>query len=222
MLAGWRWGAIGANAGVAQNAIVNADYGRPLVENADRAAAFGAAGGALFEPAMRGMGAADDAIAAAMSKGGKPPTPSPGGQSAQVAGEVVAAQVQAEAPTVTATFSIGGQTFRDVNPLARTVRTEGPTIPGLRAPNANQLTMHAEIGVMMQAKQAGVTGGHGTLTIQGKPAWCYCAGDVKTFARYLDLESLTVMNENKMTSFSLAQLSKVKEGGRSLQKPDPQ
>jgi RHS repeat-associated protein len=87
---------IGANVGVAQNALINADYGRPLEENADRAAAFGAAGGALFEPAMLGMGAVDDAIAAAMSKGGKPPPTFPGGPSAQMAGEIAAAETNAQ------------------------------------------------------------------------------------------------------------------------------
>ena len=89
-----------------------------------------------------------------------------------------------------------GQTFVDVNATARQVRRSGPTIPGARAANTRQDTMHAEFGAMFQAYEAGLRGDHGVLVIQGMMACPYCKGDVKTLARSLQLDSLTVHDAN--------------------------
>jgi hypothetical protein len=58
--------------------------------------------------------------------------------------------------------------------------------------NADQFTMHAELAALFQAYQQGLRGGHGELVIQGIAACDYCKGDVKTIARALQLDSLTV------------------------------
>ena len=65
-------------------------------------------------------------------------------------------------PAVRATFFGGGQRFTDVNPIARAVTQEAETIPGLRAPNADRTTMHAEIGVMVRprTRESGVALGY--------------------------------------------------------------
>jgi cytidine deaminase len=96
------------------------------------------------------------------------------------------------APDVMARFTVGGQTFCDVNPLARSLRVSGPTIEGVRPANSDQSTMHAEFGAMFQAYSAGIRGGHGVLAIDGMPCCPWCRGDIKTLARALQLETLTV------------------------------
>src|SRR5882757_483990 len=100
-------------------------------------------------------------------------TPNPGGQP----------QANPPAPQVTATFTMGGRTFSDVNPVARTPRVVGSTITSVRPVNAGQFTMHAEFGAMFQAYQQGLRGGHGNLVIGGMVSCSYCKGDVKTLAR---------------------------------------
>ena len=112
------------------------------------------------------------------------------GDGADAAGETAEDLAQ---PAVKATFFAGGQKFTDVNPTARAVTQAAETVAGLRAPNADRATMHAEIGAMIQAKDAGISGGDGLLEIQGMNVCApFCRGDVKTMARSLGLESLRV------------------------------
>jgi hypothetical protein len=96
------------------------------------------------------------------------------------------------APDVEASFIIGGRQFNDVNPLARPARRFGPTIAGVRAANAELATMPAEFGSMLQAFEAGIRGGQGVLTTRRLKACPWCRGDIKTLARAMRLESLTV------------------------------
>ncbi len=120
-------------------------------------------------------------------------------------------------PAVRATFLAGGQKFTDVNPTARAVTQEGETVAGLRAPNADRATMHAEIGAMIQAKDAGIRGGAGRLEIEGMTVCApYCRGDVKTMARSLDLDSLTVKDaDDTIYNFPTRQsLQPIKDGGQ--------
>ena len=78
-------------------------------------------------------------------------------------------------------------------------------------------TMHAEIGSMKQAIDGGVRGGEGVLVVQGKVV-CqpYCTGDVKTMARALDLDKLTVLDDDGLLyHFPDPQsLQPVKRGGQ--------
>jgi hypothetical protein len=120
-------------------------------------------------------------------------------------------------PAVRASFIAGGQEFTDVNPIARGVTQKAETIPGLRAPNSDRATMHAEIGAMIQAKDAGISGGTGLLEIQGLNVCApYCRGDVKSIARALGLESLTVKDaDGTIYHFPTKQsLQPIKNGGQ--------
>ncbi|HEX7314764.1 MAG TPA: PA14 domain-containing protein [Pyrinomonadaceae bacterium] len=98
-------------------------------------------------------------------------------------------------PEVFAEFELAGQVFNDVNATARKVRKSGP-LPGLSGSSDDQLVMHAEIGAMHQAYEAGLRGGHGILRVSGSRNVCkYCKGDIKSFASdYLNLETLTVFD----------------------------
>jgi hypothetical protein len=120
------------------------------------------------------------------------------------------------APQVSATFTMGGHTFSDVNPVARVPRVMGTTIPSVRPVNANQFTMHTEFGAMFQAHQRGLRGGHGNLIIGGLVSCSYCKGDVKTMARALQLSSLTVREANgSVISFGSPQdLLPMAQGGK--------
>lgn len=122
------------------------------------------------------------------------------------------------APKVTATFSVGEQAFFDVNPTARELRVSGPTIPGLRGPNIDTMDMHAEIGAMFQAYQSGVRGGTATLIVQGEPLCLRCTGDVKTLARAMDLDHLTIVDESGMYHFNSDDLRTIKLGGKGFSK----
>lgn len=116
--------------------------------------------------------------------------------------------------SVGATFEIGGQVFTGTNPTARNPRIPGETLPGLRGPNTSRSDMHAEIEAMMKAHDAGVTGGHGVLTIDGLEACARCKGDIKTVARALQLDSLTVNNNGKQITFTGSELNKMKDRGK--------
>ncbi len=120
-------------------------------------------------------------------------------------------------PAVKATFSVGSRTFTDVNPIARSLLQEGETVPGLRAPNADRATMHAEIGAMIQAKDAGIRGGAGLLEVEGKTICAhYCRGNVKTMARVLELDRLEVQDaDGTISLFPTPQsLQPIKHGGQ--------
>jgi len=116
--------------------------------------------------------------------------------------------------SVGATFEIDGQVFTGTNPTARSPRIPGETLPGLRGPNTSRSDMHAEIEAMMKAHDAGVTGGHGVLTIDGLEACARCKGDIKTVARALKLDSLTVNNNGKQITFTGSELNKMKDRGK--------
>jgi hypothetical protein len=120
-------------------------------------------------------------------------------------------------PDVRATFELSGRTFEDVNPVCRGGRMSGPTIAGVRPGNANRWTMHAEFGAMFQAYEEGLRGGHGQLTISGLIACPWCKGDVKTLARKLQLESLTVTDaDGTVVRFeSPADFLPVRQGGKT-------
>jgi RHS repeat-associated protein len=118
---------------------------------------------------------------------------------------------------VTATFEIGGKVFSGTNPTARTPRTPGTTLPGLRGPNTSRADMHAEIEAMMKAHDSGAKGGKGVLTIEGLEACARCKGDIKTVARALELDELTVKNNGKTVKFIGKALNKVKQGGLGWQ-----
>jgi hypothetical protein len=72
---------------------------------------------------------------------------------------------------------------------------------------------------MLQGKQAGVSGGRGVLVIRGKNACSFCRGDVKTIARALDLDSLTVIDDDGRVLYFLDSdaLRPVSEGGKGWQ-----
>lgn len=76
--------------------------------------------------------------------------------------------------------------------------------------------MHAEFAAMFQAYQQGLRGGHGSLVIAGIAACDYCKGDVKTMARALQLDSLTVQDaDGCIVEFRSPQdLLPVNQGGK--------
>jgi hypothetical protein len=77
--------------------------------------------------------------------------------------------------------------------------------------------MHAEIGAMLQAMDAGIRGGAGLLELQGKNVCAnYCRGDVKTLARLLELENLKVKDaDGTIYNFpSRESLQPIKNGGQ--------
>ncbi|CAN7618777.1 DUF6531 domain-containing protein [Trinickia sp. LjRoot230] len=116
--------------------------------------------------------------------------------------------------TVDATFRMAGQVFSGTNPLDRSVRSDGPTLSGLRGPNTSRADMHAEIEAMMRAHDAGLRGGSAELTIEGLEACHRCKGDIKTMARALDLNELVVNNNGNKLTFNREELHTMKNGGR--------
>jgi hypothetical protein len=77
--------------------------------------------------------------------------------------------------------------------------------------------MHAEIGAMIQARDAGIRGGAGLLEIQGRNGCTnYCRGDVKTMARLLELDRLEVKDaDGTIYNFPTPQsLKPIKQGGQ--------
>jgi hypothetical protein len=67
---------------------------------------------------------------------------------------------------------------------------------------------------MTKAKNAGLSGGKGVLTIKGKVDCSYCKGDIKTMGRLLKLDKLTVHNNGKTVIFTGKDLNTVKNAGR--------
>lgn len=72
----------------------------------------------------------------------------------------------------------------------------------------------AEVGAMHQALEAGVSGGEATLRVKGDLTVCRaCRGDVKTMARKLGLEKLTVVDaDGKVYSFVGDELKPLPQG----------
>ena len=109
----------------------------------------------------------------------------------------------ASAPVqVTADASIGGQSFFDVNQTARAAglpNAEQPTLisdlvaPG--DPNGTYGAAHAEIGVIQQAYDAGLTQNQSmTIVVRGQEACSYCRSDLADMAEAAGLNRLTVVN----------------------------
>jgi RHS repeat-associated protein len=88
---------------------------------------------------------------------------------------------------VDALFEMAEYAFSGMNPLDRSPRIPGPTIPGLRGMNTARADMHAEIEAMIKAYDMRLRGGRGVLTITGQEACPRCKGDIKTMARALQL-----------------------------------
>jgi hypothetical protein len=122
---------------------------------------------------------------------------------------------------VDAEFSIEGTNVntQGINSVDRPGRVEGIN-DGLSAPNRKKWTMHAEIDAMTQAYDTGVKGGHGVLKIDGPLNMCpYCKGDVKTMARKLNLDSLTIIDaDGTKYFFDKKGLNKIKDGGMGYKK----
>ncbi len=112
---------------------------------------------------------------------------------------------EAVLPVVTAEGKVNGRSFKDVNQTAR-VGADASKLTliadriaakeaksGKELPNGNMATAHAEIGVIQQAYDAGVTAGADmTLTVEGKAVCDYCKGDIAAAAEKAGLKSLTV------------------------------
>jgi filamentous hemagglutinin len=106
---------------------------------------------------------------------------------------------------VTADASIGGQSFYDVNQTARAtggdIAPNSPTLisdqiaPG--NPNGTYGQAHAEIGVIQQAYNAGLTQNQSmTIVVRGQVVCSYCSTDLVTMADRAGLNQLTVVNAN--------------------------
>jgi len=104
--------------------------------------------------------------------------------------------------TVTAESNIGGQTLVDTNQTARPVSAADPNKPTLISstvppgePNASMATAHAEVGVIQQAYDAGLTKGQPmTIVVRGQSVCSYCQGDLMLMADKAGLSSLTVVD----------------------------
>jgi len=109
----------------------------------------------------------------------------------------------ASAPVkVTADASIGGQSFYDVNQTARGVGFGDPNQPTLISklvapgdPNGTYGDAHAEIGVIQQAYNAGLTQGQPmTIIVRGLSPCSYCSSDLLDMAQAAGLSELTVVD----------------------------
>ena len=72
-------------------------------------------------------------------------------------------------------------------------------------PNGNMADAHAEIGVMQQFSDLGNTKGkHMDLTVKGQEVCDYCKSDIKSMAKSMELESITIheVETNKTTTLS--------------------
>ncbi|WP_240651727.1 VENN motif pre-toxin domain-containing protein, partial [Serratia microhaemolytica] len=68
--------------------------------------------------------------------------------------------------------------------------------PHKNFPNGNMGTAHAEIGVIQQAYEKGMTNGRDMLmSVSGEPLCTYCLSDVKAMAAKSGLKSLTIYEE---------------------------
>lgn len=68
--------------------------------------------------------------------------------------------------------------------------------PNKNFPNGNMGTAHAEIGVIQQAYEKGMTNGKDMLmSVSGEALCTYCLSDVKTMAAKSGLKSLTIYEE---------------------------
>ena len=109
----------------------------------------------------------------------------------------------ASAPVqVTADASIGGKTFFDVNQTARGAGFGDANQPTLISdlitpgdPNGIYGAAHAEIGVIQQAYDAGLTKGQSmTVVVRGQSPCSYCSSDLIDMANAAGLNQLTVVD----------------------------
>ena len=109
----------------------------------------------------------------------------------------------ANAPVqVTAEGSVGDQMFFDTNQTARPTQLANPAQPTLISdlippgnPNSSMANAHAEIGVVQQASDAGLTAGQDmTIIVRGKSVCTYCNSDLINAADAANLRSLTVVD----------------------------
>ncbi|WP_313656155.1 hemagglutinin repeat-containing protein [Pantoea sp.] len=71
---------------------------------------------------------------------------------------------------------------------------------GRTLPNGNMATAHAEVGVIQQAFEQGITKGRDmTLTVSLEPVCGFCKGDIAAMADKAGLKSLTVVEEKTQT-----------------------
>jgi filamentous hemagglutinin family protein len=112
----------------------------------------------------------------------------------------------AKAPvTVTAESSIGGRTLVDTNQTARPVTIADPNKPTLIAdlippgkPNSTMANAHAEIGLIQQAFDAGLTKGQAmTVVVRGEEVCSYCKSQLTAAADRAGLNSLQVVDTVK-------------------------
>ena len=69
--------------------------------------------------------------------------------------------------------------------------------PSKNPPNGNMGTAHAEVGVIQQAYDKGMTNGKDMLmSVKGEPVCSYCLSDVKAMAAKSGLKSLTIFEED--------------------------
>jgi filamentous hemagglutinin len=109
----------------------------------------------------------------------------------------------ASAPVqVTADASVGGKTFFDVNQTARAAGFGDANRPTLISdlvspgdPNGTYGTAHAEIGVIQQAYDAGLTKGQSmTVVVRGLSPCSYCTDHLIDTADAAGLNQLTVVD----------------------------
>lgn len=109
----------------------------------------------------------------------------------------------AKAPvTVTAESSIGGRTLVDTNQTARPATIADPNKPTLIAdltppgkPNSTMANAHAEIGLIQQAFDAGLTKGQAmTVVVRGEEVCSYCKSQLTSAADRAGLNSLQVVD----------------------------
>lgn len=112
-----------------------------------------------------------------------------------------------EEPLVFAEGKIGQVVFRDVNQRARPSAQADRNHPTLIAekvakratkhrrpfPNGNMADAHAEVGVIQQAYEAGLTNNADmVMTVKGKYVCDYCKSDVASMAKAAELSSLSI------------------------------
>ncbi|MBC3212505.1 hypothetical protein HZI46_15070 [Serratia fonticola] len=134
-------------------------------------------------------------------------TPILGAAAAKQLGKIVDANVK-----VVAKGNVDGNKFSDTNQGARRSQLADfnkPTLindvvqakiakdPSKSPPNGNMGTAHAEIGVIQQAYEKGMTNGKDMLmSVKGEPVCSYCLSDVKAMAAKSGLKSLTIFEED--------------------------
>lgn len=134
-------------------------------------------------------------------------TPILGAAAAKQLGKIVDANVK-----VVAKGNVDGSKFSDTNQGARPSQLADfnkPTLindvvqakidkrPDKNYPNGNMGTAHAEVGVIQQAYDKGMTQGREmAMSVAGKEVCNYCLSDVKVMAEKAGLKSLTIYEES--------------------------